>query len=1230
MRIPAKYAGILSTLAGRAQVRRAGDEYRTRCPGHDDDGPSLCLRLSPDGRCVLLKCKAGCTAEQIVAGIGKVISDLFLDDDTLVEVDDDFNVVGHAPVPPDHPPPPESPPGGAVEGPVGTTASGDADPDLRHRVYEHLLALLPLSDEHRQDLRRRGLDDADIDRNGYRTLERFALNQAVGQIKQGFDDATLLGIPGFRRDRGRVRFMDIEGLLVPVRDLEGRLIALKVRQGGGGSGPEYLWVSSAGDGGPGGNETTHSDVMRKRAISSNNDRPRTPKRPAKTPLRTVTATDPCPICRGDHKCSIGKDGLILCGRSDGDVPGFKCLGPARRDPRFSLYRAEGHDPSARGVSAEDDTPNALSVDWDSQAVKYQEQLTQQLHQELADRLGVPDLSERIFRGFRVGWDLDSRSWTVPERNGDGRVVGINRRFRGGEKRMIAGSQRGLYYAPDWESGNGPIFCPEGFSDTAVLTAMGLSAVGRPSNTGGVEYLAELLERLPAARVVIVLGEHDPKPDGQWPGKDGAISTAEGLARRLDRPVLYAFPPGNDKDVRSWVLARTPDPKEGGALESLGDRFQKLVQSDVQEVLLWEEPISFGEFVLPPFPVGALASWQRDFVDAVSVSTQTPADLGGMLCLAATAVPCAKRITVHVGADHVEPVNIFIAVALPPATRKSRVFVAMTDPIAEVERERVKAMQPEVAAARSVRAIEEKMLEDLQKKAAKAEGTARDTALVAAKELAEKLGVAQLPIVPRLLADDTTPERLAGLMAEHRGRMAVLDAEGGIFDVMRGRYRSSRQTMNIDVFLKSHCGDAIRVDRQGRPPHFIPRPALTMGLAVQTEIIRGLADNQAFRGRGLLARFLFSLPRSPVGHRQVDPPSVPPEVRERYRNGMRALLALEPAIDQHGDAVEHVIQLSPLARQRWLEFARWLEPQLAEHGALGYIADWAGKLAGAAARIAGLLHAADLCHCNDWWNRPIPGETMDRALRIAKYLVPHARAAFHVMGCDPKIGDAQHVLGWIRKHGADAFSKRACFEATKGRFKRVEALDPALDLLISHHHIRERLTFRRGGPGRPASPLYDVNPATLQIVAPEPACIPSAHVDVATDGEPPQDDGPEDLAGSVDLHSANCASSTTGIGISQSTPQASSAVRASVADVQAPTSDMSGGEPVAPGGEQASPSGGSITSNPPEDPGCTPGAGPGDHDTGGDGVTPARSDTGGVTAAHADDLPAAIEYEEGEL
>jgi Protein of unknown function (DUF3987)/Phage integrase family len=54
--------------------------------------------------------------------------------------------------------------------------------------------------------------------------------------------------------------------------------------------------------------------------------------------------------------------------------------------------------------------------------------------------------------------------------------------------------------------------------------------------------------------------------------------------------------------------------------------------------------------------------------------------------------------------------------------------------------------------------------------------------------------------------------------------------------------------------------------------------------------RGLADRPGFRGRGLLARFLYSLPASLVGHRQAGAPPVPPALADRYAAELQTLAA----------------------------------------------------------------------------------------------------------------------------------------------------------------------------------------------------------------------------------------------------------------------------------------------------------------------------------------------------
>jgi replicative DNA helicase len=337
----------------------------------------------------------------------------------------------------------------------------------------------------------------------------------------------------------------------------------------------------------------------------------------------------------------------------------------------------------------------------------------------------------------------------------------------------------------------------------------------------------------------------------------------------------------------------------------------------------------------------------------------------------------------------------------------------------------------------------------------------------------------VPPLPRLLADDTTAEALASLMADQGGRIALLSAEGGPFDAMAGRYQGGG--VYLDPYLKGHAGDELRIDRKGRGAEYVERPALTVGLAVQPDVLRKLPDHPGFRGRGLLARFLYALPVNTVGSRTIAPPAVPEEIAERYRVDLyalaRSLLDEREAAKLVGSEDPIVLTLTAPAAVRLTEFEAEIEPRLhPHHGDLAHIADWASKLVGAVARIAGLLHLA--ARLRDGWALPVNDATITDAVTIGRYLTDHALAVFDLMGgADPTLDDARYLLAWIERTGAKAFTRRELFTALpRGRFAKVDALDPPLALLVEHSYLRLLPPPERSaGPGRPASPGFEVNP-----------------------------------------------------------------------------------------------------------------------------------------------------------
>jgi hypothetical protein len=69
--------GDLNLFLGRLKnVRPSPHGYVARCPGHDDQTPSLSIGVGSDGK-ILLKCFAGCSIERIVSALGLSLTDLF-------------------------------------------------------------------------------------------------------------------------------------------------------------------------------------------------------------------------------------------------------------------------------------------------------------------------------------------------------------------------------------------------------------------------------------------------------------------------------------------------------------------------------------------------------------------------------------------------------------------------------------------------------------------------------------------------------------------------------------------------------------------------------------------------------------------------------------------------------------------------------------------------------------------------------------------------------------------------------------------------------------------------------------------------------------------------------------------------------------------------------------------------------------------------------------------------
>lgn len=478
----------------------------------------------------------------------------------------------------------------------------------------------------------------------------------------------------------------------------------------------------------------------------------------------------------------------------------------------------------------------------------------------------------------------------------------------------------------------------------------------------------------------------------------------------------------------------------------------------EEPYKWEPPKPLEkEQILPPFPLECLPDDVRQYVEAVAENTATPVDMSAVAALAVIAGSVQKKFRIKGKPDYYEPLNIYTLIIADPGERKSSVMREMTRYTKDYERE-VNGTRVEII---DFQTIQYNSLCGQLSKSEKASNI--EEAVSLKKEIRELEAEMVRPL--RLVADDVTPEALTTLLAENSGALSIISAEGGFLDILAGRYSN---TACIDTVLKAHPGDDIHVDRKGRPKEYIRNPALTMLLSVQNDVIRGIFENGTFKGRGLNARFLYSKPKSTIGTRSFETVPIPQEAKINYKKLIYELLDIPTSAD--GDI--KTITLDDGAYSMLKSYFELIEPELKT--SLEDMQDWAGKLVGAALRIAGILHCMSFGRSAG--ESPVNLETMINAITIANYFIEHAKACYQLMGIDENMQLAKFVLRRLEEKPKDEYKRYDIWHTSRkitiildGNFNQI------LDILADHNYIVKMPPIDTKRPGKKPDPIYKLNP-----------------------------------------------------------------------------------------------------------------------------------------------------------
>lgn len=606
----------------------------------------------------------------------------------------------------------------------------------------------------------------------------------------------------------------------------------------------------------------------------------------------------------------------------------------------------------------------------------------------------------------------------------------------------------------------------------------LTPQGSHSGTGH-PYTAAMLESLCAEIRATPGGQRNQKlnnaaircghfiPGGRLSRGDAEreLSMAGSLAGLDEREMLATLKSG----IEAGLLEPKDPPQNGRPQPRPGDD-RDIAAPEPSANDDWGPAIPFEAIETPPFPLEALPPVLKDFVTIVSESIQVPPGLVLINALACMAVAIQGKARVVVSTEYSEPMNLYMLAALPPGERKSAVVEICKAPLLDWQKREAELKASDRKKALSERKSQEKLIESRRSQLIKIKDEDERRAEISAIGDLEA-GLPDVPALPRLFADDTTPEALAILMAAQGERLGVIEAEAGLFETLAGRY--SNGVPNIDLVLKAWNGEPVMIDRRRGEPVSLEKPMLTVCVSAQPEVVAGLTDKPGFRGRGLLARFFYVLPESRVGYRSVDVSPVPDSIKRAYAAKLETALEVRPFGMPDGTIEPHAVRLSSEAESLRRDFAEHVEISMRPDGQLESLKEWASKLPGNMLRLAGLLH---------FWaeDRPqdsaISGQTMNTAITLAAVMAEHCRAAFQLMRADDAVECAKAILKWLTSERLNSFTARACLRKIEGRWPKMEQVDLGLAILEDRGYIQPEVVEspKRGRPSRG----YLVNPALI--------------------------------------------------------------------------------------------------------------------------------------------------------
>ena len=433
----------------------------------------------------------------------------------------------------------------------------------------------------------------------------------------------------------------------------------------------------------------------------------------------------------------------------------------------------------------------------------------------------------------------------------------------------------------------------------------------------------------------------------------------------------------------------------------------------------EEPEHLGGAGSDPAPIDLTKAAPHGlgiFAQAVTDHLEIPAEASVFMSIAALSTAAVGRYLIDGSSggakSWLEPLIVWMACGLLPGERKSDLVRIVSGPLRLAEQAGIEGHRLTMREANARRDILEARIHDLKQQLVRSKDPGKRTALEADLQDELKL-LEELPdkdaAPPRILLEDVTAEALVERLTENHEALGVLTAEGGLMQIIAGRYGE----VNFEVHLKCFGEEYYASDRVGRGSTILNHPALAMGLCVQPDVIERVAEIPSARELGFLGRWWYSIPRSLLGHRK----NLRLPLGYEYTDWWAYILNQIRLVPPRQKDVP-TLQLSPGADQQLQQLLNGIEPHLEPVvGRYSHMSDWASKLSGKTLRLAGLYHLSqDLNH-----HTQVSEETMVQAIEFSRWSTREAERLYQSWQREQLTDGVTQILAWVRRKTPETFS-----------------------------------------------------------------------------------------------------------------------------------------------------------------------------------------------------------------